>query len=325
MGAPVDRGGLKLQGWMAVPSDGLLAMRLEAVSIGPADLVSFTTLDHAENPGFFGVGRADPYDAVSVAVPGQPELHPAAIFTHHHAEGGAAAEFGLRVPKGSRQDRSGTVYRWSLPVTALFAVSAGSGTGPVDLTVGPLLLSVDDESLVERTSLNGPNATTVRLDTVAATYAYSVNLGAAARSGMAVERYPVTNTLRIAARRLPIGFAVVVDPGEPKPADADPDWAGRSPTAMITVHWADDGSDGRQLVDLDIGRVRRGSLWGGLRRECAGFSRGGGHGMPLTGPTPAMWRMMGGPTDEVLPSVTLCLSRPIFQIPGPWTFRFDRP
>jgi hypothetical protein len=94
---------------------------------------------------------------------------------------------------------------------------------------------------------------------------------------------------------------------------------------MITAHWADDGWDGRQLVDLDVGRVQRMSLWNGLRRACRPFTLGGGHGSPQTGVAPAMWRMVGGAPNELLPSVELCFSRPIFQIPGPWTFPIDLP
>lgn len=95
--------------------------------------------------------------------------------------------------------------------------------------------------------------------------------------------------------------------------------------ALITIQWSDDGSDGRQLVDMTIGHVERSSLWHGLRRTCEGYSFTIGGDSTVIGPPPEWWKAGDDSPDDILPAVTLCLARPVFRISGPWTFNLDQP
>ncbi|MFN8423843.1 MAG: hypothetical protein U0470_10865 [Anaerolineae bacterium] len=329
LGEDVERGGVRLRAWAVDPAPGRLAVRVETIGVAAGSDVRFLGLDG----GTSDWKKDDPMSGVRLRLDSSPALRPARIWRH--------ADMDDRIPRGlpvgwastprtaPEATTSGftiisqTHYR--LPMTFGFDVPARSTTQSTTVDVGPLILAVDDRLKGAQPPLDGPNSASVRVDTVAATYAVTKVLGAMGASGLPVERYPVKGTFHIADRTRRLGIGVVIDPGSPSPSITEPGRVAHAGQAMITVQWSDNGSDGRQLVQMEIGHVERSSFWRGLRRTCQGYAVGGGSGWAENGGSPEIWQAVGDSPDDVLPAVTLCLARPVFRIPGPWTFALEQP
>lgn len=309
-------GGLRMQAWAVDPRPGDLAVRIEPVGLPATDALWFTPASGASRRIPFAAGIAAELAPIGLALPSGPTVHPYGGFVH------AAPPASHDIPTGhalrERDDNEEVDDLLpSLPMTVLFDVTSRAVAG-ARLTLAPLLLAVDADDRVADVPLVGPNSAAVAVDTRAATISWESMQSLRADSADP-DAYPYRTTLRLAREALPAGIAIYDRP--PSAAVRGETRTGRYP--QMVLHWSDGAADGRQLVDLTVGMGIPSSPASGAGQACLGTHSHSVDG-PVTGPSPAM-RFEASVTDPVPPRWTLCLSRPIFQILGRWTFPLSPP
>lgn len=321
-------GGVTIRARAVEPAPDRLAVRFDPVGESPADDVRFVPSDGGVDLDTFSDSIENVLSSIHFTGGTTSALRPFAVWEHTALDASVKSVLGgspvLDLPRGHRVMPPRRTHRsWrepGLPATALFRSAGTASMTSGAVTLGPLLLAVDVEGAVDQPPLNGPNSATIRIDTTRA----ALSLDESNRmwtSGAPPDRYPFATTLRIADKDVLSGFAIV-----PTPVSGWSEERGEFSAFEyeVRMRWADDGGDGRQLVNLQLGFVRRTSIWNGFRRTCDSGTSSPGRNGPLTGPTPEMWMGAGTYFEDLPRSVTLCISRPIYQIAGPWTFSLDQ-
>lgn len=322
LGAEQVRGGIRMQAWAVEPSPGRIAVRLEPLDLPPSDALWFIPESGRTDRESLSQDILYELSSIRLTLSATAIRRPTEGFAHAPSIMDNALPHGhaLRV----RSDISESHVLPSLPLTVVYDVPAGTSAAGGHLALGAMLHAVDAERRLEDVPLKGPNSMTLRVDTRAA--ATTAEEGESLiRRGDAPGLYPVTTRLDLAHVDLPLGVTVSVDRSSASAAGQEPESI-RTPWLML--HWQDPGLHGRQLVALSAGFVTRTSLSSGLATTCSpgiNGSSSGSRGAPETGPAPAMWVQVGVHADPIPSSLTLCLSRPIFQIPGSWTFPLNQP